>query len=142
MKVRETNIKSKKLKIFKKPPKLLTTFCSIFNKYPVNFPSKLITKNIAQGRQFYNIEISDKCHLPGMTSNTTTMVLEMTSNTSIRSLLSGMTSNTSVMSGMSGMSGMTSNTTTVLSEPSSFYIWTAAFIFLLVNLILIFIKHT
>ena len=88
----------------------------------------------------YNIEISE-CHLRGMTSNTTTMMLEMTSNTSIRSLLSGMTLNTSVLS---GRSGMTSNTTTVLSEPSSFYIWTAAFIFLLVNLplIAIFILHT
>merc|ERR1719220_476900 len=44
-----------------------------------------------------------------------------------------MTSNISVLS---GMSGMTSNTTTVLPQPASFYIWTAAFIFLLVTSIL------
>ena len=76
-----------------------------------------------------------------MTSSTTAMLLEMTSNTS---LLSGITSNTNTLPGttsnisvLSGMSGMTSNTTTVLSQPPSFYIWTAAFIFLLVLLLIL-----
>ena len=69
-----------------------------------------------------------------MTQSTTAVLSEVTST-----VLSGMATNINVEPGMtsnasvmSDLSGMTSNTTTVLSEPPSFYIWTAAFIFLLV----------
>ena len=70
-----------------------------------------------------------------MTSATTAVLLQLTSKTNLPRL--GVTSNT-VDVGMTSTSSdmlpeVTSNTTANLSEPPSFYIWTAAFIFLLVH---------
>ena len=72
-----------------------------------------------------------------MTSATTAVLLQLTSKTNLPRL--GVTSNTADV-GMTSTSSdllpeVTSNTTANLSEPPSFYIWTAAFIFLLVPLI-------
>ena len=70
-----------------------------------------------------------------MTSATTVVLLQLTSKTNLPRL--GVTSNTADV-GMTSTSSdllpeVTSNTTANLSEPPSFYIWTAAFIFLLVH---------
>ena len=72
-----------------------------------------------------------------MTSATTAVLLQLTSKTNLPRL--GVTSNTADVGMTSTSSGLlpevTTNATANLSEPPSFYIWTAAFIFLLVPLI-------